>query len=66
MSQYDQKFDLKTNLGQCPILYSPMILPFILKNISCITPYFQVILKYLPNFDLKINVGHSDCYFTVW
>ena len=46
-----------------PLFHSPMILPFILKSISCINTYFQIIVQYHPV--LAQNKWHSDLYFTV-
>ena len=62
ISQHDQTFDLKINIGHG----EPVILPYILKTIwyeNTILWDYESVWPLM--YDLKINVGHCDLYFMV-
>ena len=66
MSQYDQTFDLKINVGHCHLYF--MVQWFCLTSrrlFAAWTSYFKIMSQYDMTFDLKINVGHCDLYFMV-
>ena len=66
MSQYNQMFDLKTNVGHCDVYFMVHWSCLISRRLFDIrTSYFGIINQYDPMFDLKINVGHFDLYFMV-
>ena len=48
-----------------PIFRGPVILPYILKTIWYMNPYFGITGQYNLMVDLKIFVGHSDLYTMV-
>ena len=79
MSQYDTMFDLKINVGHCDLYFmvhwfcliswklfhGPVILLYILKTIQWLSILLWDLESVWPDFWPKINVGHSDIYFTV-
>ena len=66
MSQYDQIFDLKINVGHCDLYFMVQWFCLIFWGLFDIwTWYFGIMSQYDPTFDLKINVGHCDLYFMV-
>ena len=59
MSQYNQTFDLKTNVGHCDLYFMVHWFCFISRRLVDVwTSYFGIMGQYDPTFDLKINVGH--------
>ena len=48
-----------------PIIYGPVIFPFILKTVWCMNIIIWLMSQYDPIFDLTINVGLCDLYFMV-
>ena len=65
MSQYNQRFDLKTNVGHCDLYLMGHWFCLISRLFDVWTSYFRIISQYDLKFDLKINVGHCDLYFMV-
>ena len=64
MSQYDQTFDLKINVGHCDIYFMVQWFCVIsLKLFDVWTSYFGIKGQYDAMFDLKINVGDCGLYF---
>ena len=62
MSQYDQMFDLKINVGHCD-LYS-MVQWFCLLSWR-LFDVWTLLFGIMSQYDLKINVGHCDLYSMV-
>ena len=57
MSQYDQTFDLKMNVGHCDLYFMvPWFCLIFWRLFDIWTPYFGIMSQYDPMFDLKINV----------
>ena len=48
-----------------PIFHGPMILPYILNSVWWMNVIFWNMSQCNMTFDLKINLGHCDLYFTV-
>ena len=66
MNQYDQTFDLKTNVGHWDLYF--MVQWFCLISLRLFdvwTSLFGIVNQYDPMFDLRINVGYYDLYFMV-
>ena len=77
VNQYDPKYHLKINVGQCDIYFVVQWLfriPWRLFHVW--TSLFGIMIQYDPMHHLKINVGHGDifhgpeilCYIlkTIW
>ena len=66
MSQYNQTFDVKTNVGHCDLYFMVHWFCLISRRLFDIwASYFRIMCQYDPAFDLKINVSHCDLYFMV-
>ena len=66
MNQYDQRFDLKINVGHCDQYF--MVQWFCLISwglFDICTSLFGILNQYYLTFDLRINVGLCDLYFMV-
>ena len=66
MSQYNQTFDLKTNVGPYGLYFMVHWFCLISRRLFDVwTSYFGIMSQYDPAFDLKINLGNCDLYFMI-
>ena len=68
MHRYDPYFDFKINVSRsdrCGLYFTGSIFAIYLEEYFMLNIILSDYESYYPKFDLKINVGHSDIYFTV-